>query len=58
MLRQLGRLSPSFGRCVEETALLQTPFNVFMQRCALHKQDTRLVVPNQFNNKHRPGSNT
>ncbi|SGY12869.1 BQ5605_C011g06634 [Microbotryum silenes-dioicae] len=57
MLRQ-GRISSSFGRFVQETALLQTPFNILLQylyprcdgriyllRCALQKQDTHLLVP-------------
>ncbi|SGY91766.1 BQ5605_C038g11695 [Microbotryum silenes-dioicae] len=45
MLKQ-GRISSSFGRFVQETALLQTPFNILLQyRCALQKQDTHLLVP-------------
>ncbi|SGY38484.1 BQ5605_C003g02038 [Microbotryum silenes-dioicae] len=47
MLRQ-GQISSSFGRFVQETALLQTPFNILLPyRCALQKQDTHLCrVPN------------
>ncbi|SGY20239.1 BQ5605_C017g08544 [Microbotryum silenes-dioicae] len=45
MLRQ-GRISSSFDRFVQETALLQMPFNILLQyRCALQKQDTHLLVP-------------
>ncbi|SGY69956.1 BQ5605_C004g03082 [Microbotryum silenes-dioicae] len=42
MLKQ-GRISSSFGRFVQETALLQTPFNILLQY--ILGEYTHLLVP-------------